>query len=84
MKLVIDIPEEEYAVILANADIVNKRKKHTLEEAVINGMPLPKMIEEIKAEIRELDDINPDYPMDRTIHISRNEVFEIIDSHISR
>ena len=37
----------------------------------------------IKAEIRKLTDINPDYPMDRTIHISRNEVLEIIDKHIS-
>ena len=26
MQIVIDIPEEDYAVILANADIVNKRK----------------------------------------------------------
>lgn len=42
MKIVIDIDEEDYAVILANADIVNKRKKHTLEEAVLNGIPLPK------------------------------------------
>lgn len=42
MKIVIDIDEEDYAVILANADIINKRKKHTLEEAVLNGTPLPK------------------------------------------
>lgn len=42
MKIVIDINEEDYKKILANADIVNKRKKHTLEEAVLNGTPLPK------------------------------------------
>lgn len=42
MKLVIDIDEGDYTAILANADIVNKRKKHTLEEAVLNGTPLPK------------------------------------------
>ena len=40
-------------------------------------------LEKIKVEIRKLTDINPDYPMDRTIHISRNEVLEIIDKHIS-
>ena len=29
----------------------------------------------------KLDDINPDYPMDRTIHISRNEVLQILDKY---
>ena len=60
MKLVIDIPEEDYAVILANADIVNKRKKHTLEEAVLNGIPLPKghgrLIDENQIDTVELED----------------------------
>lgn len=36
-------------------------------------------LEKIRAEIMKLDDINPDYPMDRTIHISRNEVLQIIN-----
>lgn len=39
------------------------------------------ILDRIKAEIRKLDDINPDYPMDRTIHISRNEVLNIIDRY---
>ena len=38
-------------------------------------------LDKIKAEIMKLDDINPDYPMDRTIHISRNEVLQIIDKY---
>ena len=39
------------------------------------------ILDKIRAEIRKLDDINPDYPMDRTIHISRNEVLQIIDKY---
>lgn len=35
----------------------------------------------IRKEIMKLDDINPDYPMDRTIHLSRNEVLQIIDKY---
>lgn len=42
MQIVIDIDEEDYAVILSNADIINKRKNHTLEKAVLNGKSLPK------------------------------------------
>lgn len=38
-------------------------------------------LDKIRAEIMRLDDINPDYPMDRTIHISRNEVLQIIDKY---
>lgn len=38
-------------------------------------------LEKIRAEIMKLDDINPDYPMDRAIHISRNEVLQIIDKY---
>lgn len=37
------------------------------------------VLDKIRAEIMKLDDINPYYPMDRTIHISRNEVLQIID-----
>lgn len=39
------------------------------------------VLSKIRAEIMRLDDINPDYPMDRTIHISRNEVLQIIDKY---
>ena len=39
------------------------------------------VLDKIRAEIMKLDDINPDYPMDRTIHISRNEVLQIIDKY---
>lgn len=39
------------------------------------------VLDKMRAEIMKLDDINPDYPMDRTIHISRNEVLQIIDRY---
>lgn len=39
------------------------------------------VLDKIKADIRKLDDINPDYPMDRTVHVSRNEVLQIIDKY---
>lgn len=39
------------------------------------------ILDKIRAEIMKLDDINPDYPMDRTIHISRNEVLQILDKY---
>lgn len=38
-------------------------------------------LDKIRGEIMKLDDINPDYPMDRTIHISRNEVLQIINKY---
>lgn len=40
-------------------------------------------LEKMWEKIRALPDINPDYPMDRTIHISRYGVQEIIYKHIS-
>ena len=40
-------------------------------------------LEKIKTEIRKLTDINPDYPMDKTIHISRYEVQKIIYERIA-
>lgn len=39
------------------------------------------VLDKMRAEIMKLDDINPDYPMDRTVHISRNEVLQIIDKY---
>lgn len=43
--------------------------------------PNTDVLDEIMAEIRTLDDINPDDPMDRTIHMYRNEVLGIIEKH---
>ena len=47
----------------------------------VKAIPLEK-VKQAREEIRKLDDINPDYPMDRTIHVSRNELLEILDNLI--
>ncbi len=39
-------------------------------------------IEKAKAEIHTLDDLNPDYPMDRTIHVSKWAVIDIINKYL--
>lgn len=60
----------------------------SLFEMMMNEIPaiteweiVKPILDKIRAEVMELDDINPDYPMDRTIHISRNEVLQIIDKY---
>lgn len=40
-------------------------------------------LEKVWEKIRALPDINPDYPMDKTIHISRYEVQKIIYERIA-
>ena len=45
---------------------------------------IAKELEKVWDEIRALPDINPDYPMDPTIHISRYGVQQIIYNHIDK
>ena len=40
-----------------------------------------KVLDKIRAEIDKLPDLNPDYEMDRTIHVSKWAVFDIIDKY---
>lgn len=40
-------------------------------------------VKQAREKIRKLNDINPDYPMDRTFHVNRNEVLEILDKLIA-
>ena len=57
---------------------------HIVRDTAPLVMPKEKqepILDKIKADIRKLDDINPDYPMDRTVHVSRNEVLQIIDKY---
>lgn len=51
-------------------------------QPTVQAIPLAK-VKQAREEIRKLDDINPDYPMDRTIHVSRNEVLAILDKLIA-
>ena len=82
MKIVIDLDEKYYNDIKNSPTASNYSTLYALF-GIRNGTLLSEELEKIKAEIRKLTDINPDYPMDRTIHISRNEVLEIIDKHIA-
>lgn len=61
---------------------INKIAEDIYNTAYARGKNHPdEVLDAIRAEIMKLDDINPDYPMDRTIHISRNEVLQIIDKY---
>lgn len=84
VKIIIAISKETYDHV---CDIYNRlptpKEEMEIEDSIRNCTPLSEVLAEIKGEISKLDDINPDYPMDRTIHINRNEVLEIIDKHIS-
>ena len=39
------------------------------------------ILNKIRAEIDKLPDLNPDYEMDKTIHVSKWAVFDIIDKY---
>ena len=60
---------------------MSKCRYDVSEDCNSNKDCLSCILNKIRAEILKLDDINPDYPMDRTIHISRNEVLQIINKY---
>ena len=77
MKIVIEIPEETYKE--CQGDIYFHDTGGDLFDAVKNGTSLPKIFEDIKAEIKELyayDCKEGAYYLDKAI--------EIIDKHISK
>ena len=90
---IVERSEYEKAVNLCSDYLEINRKleyeKKKLNEANTNNLnenlkiasqykDLRSRIDKAIEQIRNLDDINPDYPMDRTIHVSRNEVLEIL------
>ena len=78
MKLIIDIPEEEYERI---KDIPNDYKL-LIHKAVANGTPFDSVIEDIKAELtKDYVDDNPDNFRYTTVMLK--DVLAIIDKHIS-
>lgn len=88
MELIIDIPEEVYKSIQDNdyCGILNS----DMYNAVKNGTPLPKVIEDIKAEIESICE-NTTYPPDDTFFrtVADEDYFlgleyaiKIIDKHI--
>lgn len=45
------------------------------------SLKLKEAVGKIRKKIDKLPDLNPDYPMDRTIHVSKWAVIDIIDKH---
>ena len=70
VKLIIEIPKPMYE------NVQNGTYCGTLYEELKNGIPL----DDVKAEIDQSPDLNPDYPMDKTIHISKWNVMQILDN----
>lgn len=62
-----------------NCNLKHENQKQKERVARHEQKKINAVLEQIRAEIIKLDDINPDYPMDRTIHINRNEVLGILD-----
>ena len=81
IEVVINITKHEWEYL--NKLVDNGDQLGHYERLIVNGTPLPQepILNKIRADIRKLNDINPDYPMDRTIHISRNEVLQILDKY---
>ena len=77
MKLIIDIPEEEYKK-LVNPYQHNEIWCNRLKRMVMNGISFDSIIEDIKAEIKNITyywcEVNPKTVID--------DVLEIIDKHI--
>ena len=78
MKLVIDIPEEDYEYI-KNSNDMNFN-------AIKNGTPLKEELEDIKAEIEDLDTFfdNDYFSGNNDAMFKKKDVLAIIDKHISR
>lgn len=73
--------EDAIAICLKSWDESDAAQNIKDEQTITEQEIVKPILNKIRAEIMRLDDINPDYPMDRTIHISRNEVLQIIDKY---
>lgn len=87
MKLIIDIPEEEY-----EKNKLAKCDYHTLRMAIKNGIPLIEELEKIKAEIKEEEEKGIYYeceewpegrPCDEDYFFGLLRAIMFIDKHIS-
>ena len=81
MKLLIEIPEEQYRTLNAKSqnDIVTAIDDALLIKAIRNGKPLDDVLDEIKAKIEDESYLSYD---DNPRHIiDESWVLEIIDKH---
>ena len=84
MKLVIEIPDNEYHQICE----LRLHNRTFYDDAIRNGTPLPKVIEDIKADIEEYeadcilsDDSKECIECDKIVFGS---IYNIIDKHIGK
>ena len=75
MKLIIDVPEEFYETIKTTLSY----RFNYLEEKVRQATPLQAELEEIKAEIDNIRDVEV---TDGTVYVSSDDVYKILDNHI--
>ena len=93
MQIVIDIPEDDYHDILQYTELkANTEFENLMIVAIKNGTPLPKVIEDIKAEIESICE-NTTYPPDDTFFrivvdedyfLGLEYAIKIIDKHIGK
>lgn len=90
VKLIIELPKEDIELICKTSFVEDERTMFKqspsdrqgtmmlfrLMDSVKDGIPL----DDVKAEIEKLPDLNPDYPMDKIIHISKWNVMQILDN----
>ena len=78
MKLVIDIPDKGYRTLQVMSGGLGYYHK-----IILKGTPLNEVRDQIKQEINELPDLNPDGEMDKSIHVSKWATFDIIDKNLT-
>lgn len=76
MKIVIDIPDDEYKILMEAEGSFRTRPVMHIQ----NSTPLAEVIEDIKAEINELSELNHIEP---TYEDCKRDVLEIIEKHTS-
>ena len=80
MKLIIDIPEEDFKWIQTHRSVTDYQITKMLYKRVINGTPFDSVIEDIKTEIEAFPS---ELTEDGRRMVRKCRVLEIIDKHIS-
>ncbi len=80
VELVIKIPEGIMEYIKNNGCLAVGYNDE-VAKAIKNGKSLDSVLDKIRTEINKLPDLNPDYEMDKTIHVSKWAVHGIIDKY---
>ena len=80
MQIVIEICEEDYAETLYRKQHL-PREMDWADRVIANGIPLPKVFEDIKAEIKRHCNIT--VGSDNEPAMTLHDIFGVLDKHIS-